>query len=825
MKKIRVITNSITLTTIFLMILLSITPIISSETINGFDNEGGVPDVLYTLKLDTQNDIATEATGYFTIPSHRGEIKQASLKIKCSPDEQGSYLLNPALDIGVDGDYEWRYSGKGYGEAGHQNVFSSGFGKRSVITAKRGIEHYDDRTDILLPTTANIQSASMKIKGGPGQFKDDLVVAMYYNGNIYYTKSNGDGTFSGVTPYYDVSFGYTYGVGLGDFDNDNDLDIVYGEGSWGWNNINFFIINNVNSNPHPWGTTPNSIYIGSIKVSGFNYYPYDIAVEDFDNDGFMDFVGSVRSGSLYFFKGRGDLSFDMKKLPVTYPGSYSLGKDAADINNDGNMDFVAGGGVASQVFYYEGIGNGSFKPGVGIASGTGNNQYGVVTADFNDDYDVDIITKGWAWGTGASTTMKFIEGNGDGTFDDPIDTNIDLGSWSEYGVSDGFDFNYDGYQDIVVKRSSSLYYYEGKGSSDFKTGTSIGSIGWSTYAIAAPPRMPLGGCQNLSLDIGNDGSSEKTFSGIFDNQKTQTITFKDELNSLLSSSNNGLEVVIDDYGNKMYKVPLKFKSDTIGSVQLEELDIRYDYTAKVEILPEERYNLTTDLNDLLLPDTNESRVVPVYFGVYSDTPGKVKLSDLVIEYNAAPERNDIPMIVVDEGSDTKALNLTKLDNENIPLYFSDDFDSPEEMTYGIYTNSDPEHLELSVTEDKYLRVNTNLDPDWHGSAWVRVWCRDSEGIETLSNEFELRVTPVDDPPVAYKPFPRVNLRENETRTVLDLDDPDKEYFVDVDSNKLYFRAVLMDSDTHAGRLTMYLDHDTNRLSIRLRPEYRDQSVL
>ena len=96
--------SSITILSILLLVLLSLTPIISSETITGFDNEGGVPDILYTLKLNTQDEVATDATGYITIPSHRGEIKDASLKIKCAPDDQGNYPLNPALDIGLDGD-------------------------------------------------------------------------------------------------------------------------------------------------------------------------------------------------------------------------------------------------------------------------------------------------------------------------------------------------------------------------------------------------------------------------------------------------------------------------------------------------------------------------------------------------------------------------------------------------------------------------------------------------------------------------------------------------------------------------------------------------
>jgi hypothetical protein len=568
----------ITLISISILILISLIPLVFGETITDFktpDSTVGEPDITYSIKSPDE-DLALEATGYFEIPTHRGEIKRASLNIKCE-GENDNYLTDPRLDIGLDGDYEWRYNGKGYGEAGHQIEFSSGIGKRRVVTAKRGADHYDNRTSILLPKTANIKSASLMIKGGPGQFKEDVLASIHYSGRIYYTKSNRDGTFGSVVNYYDVSTGSTYGIGLGDFDNDNDLDIVFGEGAWGWGNINFYVIENTNAIPHPWGSNPNNnkIFIGSIKTSGSNYYPYDVAVEDFDNDGYMDFVGSVRSGNLYFFKGWGDLSFNIKKLAVTYPGTYSLGKDAADLNNDGNMDIVVGGIATGNVYYYEGIGNGSFEPGIAVPAGGGNYQYGVVTADFNDDYDVDIITKGRAWGTGASTYMKFIEGNGDGTFMDPIDSNINLGSWWEYGPSDGFDFNYDGYQDMAVMRSGSLYYYEGLGTGDFKTDKYLGSVSGG-YSVTSPPRMPLGGCVNLTMDIGDDRSIEKTFTGTFDGDMTQTITFKNELNTLMASSSNNLQIITDEYGNELYKIPLRFDSKTIGSIQLEELDIKYE---------------------------------------------------------------------------------------------------------------------------------------------------------------------------------------------------------------------------------------------------------
>ncbi|MCK5560673.1 MAG: VCBS repeat-containing protein, partial [Thermoplasmata archaeon] len=797
--------------------MISFISFIPGETITQFSQAGNdieEPDITYSIKNEGENNLVMDATGYFSIPSHRGEIKKATAKIKCEAEDD-SYLSDPRLDIGLDGDYEWRFNGQGYGNAGQQNEFSTGTNKRLVVTAKRGGLNYDNRSYILLPKTANVLNANMKIRGGPGQYTQDLVVGVYYyGGQLYYTRSNRDGTFSGVTSYVRLytgtSWAYYYGIGIGDFDGDNDLDIVYGEKIWNVNQANFYIIENINATPHPWGNSPTKAFIGSINTSGWLYVT-DFAVEDFDDDGNLDFVASFSTGSLHLFRGRGDLSFkNPKQLTASYSG-WSYGKDAGDFNNDGYPDIVIGGSATGNVYYYENNGDGTFQTGKAIPFGSGNYQYATIAADFDDDTNIDILTKGR--GSGSSPYyMRFVEGNGDGTFKDGVNSNMGFNSRYEPRSGDGYDFNYDGYQDVMVCDSRSFYYYQGQGNGNFNSGSYVGSASY-LYSMAAPPRMPLGGCRNLKLDIGDDGTKEKTFTGIFDEAMTQTINFKNELKSLMTSPSNNLPVIIDEYGNQMYKIPLRFDSDTIGSVQLEELDIQYEYTATVDLLPGERYNLTTDLNDLLPIDNNESRIVKVYFGVFSDTPGRVTLSDLEIVYNAAPSFTSIETLTVYEDLDTKVLNLTKLNTQSKPKYFSDDYDAPDEMTYGIFSNSDPEHLSLSVTDDFWLNVDCTLTENWYGTATARVWCRDTEGIETVSNEFTINVLPVNDKPMANNPIPNIELQENNTVAPIDLDDPEKEYFIDVDSDELYFRAVLMDTDEHGEKLTVSVDTDTNRLRI------------
>ncbi len=780
--------------------LLIISPNTLCDEITNFGSEA---DIEYILKIDQDEEIGLEATGYFTIGTHRGLVKEASLNIEGKADKNGNYLRNPKLDIGLDGDFEWEFSGQGYGEAGHQTDFSTGRSRRLVITENRGTENSDNRTAILLPKNSQVTNASMKIEGGIGQYREDLVVGIDYYGSVFYMKSSG-GSFSNVMFFKDITSFYTYGVGLGDFDNDNDLDLVSGSKlSWSAPNIDLYLWENLGGTGiPPWNL--NAKHIGTISASSWNYL-MDMAVEDFDNDGNLDFIGTDYGSSFYFFKGNGDLTFTKSLITSSYSGSRSYGKDAADFNNDGNMDLVSGS-TSANIYYFEGLGNGKFKPEVPIPSGTTwGYQYMTVAGDFNHDYASDIITK-------YNYAANLIRGKGDGSFYEPVSTGI---TDNGYFPADNYDFNYDGKLDLVgwYRRSSSpytfhYYYYKGNGDGTFQTPVDIGNVfGTYVYSVAAPPRMPLGGCVNLGVDIGDDGSTpEIQFNEAFVSEKT--IYFKDELNALLSSANaqsRGVELVTDEYGNEMCKIPLRFESDTLGSVLLTDLDIKYTYTAKAELLPDERYNLTTDLNDLLPVDNNKSSELKVHFGIFSDTPGVVKLSDLSIEYNGAPKCKEIDTQNVPEDNVEKFMNLTK--------YFTDDYDSGLDMSYGIFENGDPEHLEFYITDDKWLGVDATAVPDWHGSANVRVWCRDTEGVETRSNEFKLTVVPVNDPPEAYNPLPNIDVRENTTKIAIDLDDPRWEYFIDMDSNTLYFQAILENVEEHGDQLSVDIVPETNDLRV------------
>ncbi len=798
MNRIRNIKKFITLITLTTLFLVCLFPTISSKDITTFENDGGVPDLGYEIIIGEQSEIGVEAKGYFTIPDHRGAIKNATLNIECRPDKNGNYLTDPRLDIGLDGDYEWEFNEKGYGKAGNQNVFSTGMDKRVVMTARHGASNFDKSTYILLPKEAQVTNASMKIKGGTGTYDEDCFVAVdFYGYNIYYIGSNGDGTFK--TPIsFDTNVGrYHYGaICTADFDNDGDLDVIASNGGSG--DIYFYEKIGAGASFAP------KVSVGKISTS---WYMYHFAAGDFTNDANYDFIVSGSSSTIYLFKGDGKGQFTMTTISATGGPSLPWGKDAADINNDGNLDFVCGHQSSANrysFYYYQGNGDGTFQNAAKINSPSTYYTYNIITDDFDNDGNVDVIT---AYSSG----MYYFKGNGDGTFG----PSTYLMSPGSYPGGDAYDYDGDGNVDLMITQratTSTAKYYKGNGNFGFAYISTPGNIGTYTWSGKAPPRKPLGGCENLTVDIGDDGGTpEMQFANEF--YMEETIYFTNSLNALLGNARSrGLEVVTDEYGNEMCKIPLRFGSDTLGSVLLFDLDIKYTYIAKVNLLPDERFNLTTDLNDLLPVNSNVTSETEVYLAMYSNTPGKVILSGLHIEYNGAPECKGISTQSVAEHSVKRVLNLTK--------HFTDDYDVGIDMTYGVYKNGDPEHVMLSITEDNWLEVDTSVVPNWHGSTSAIVWCRDTDGIETRSNEFKLTIMPVDDPPEPYNPLPNIELKENETKTPIDLDEPKMEYFIDVDSNTLYYRAMLISPEEDGDHVEVEVLPVSNKLRVRSIGTYR-----
>ena len=82
----------------------------------------------------------------------------------------------------------------------------------------------------------------------------------------------------------------------------------------------------------------------------------DFASGDFNNDGNMDVIVGDQVDNLYIFLGDGQGNFTTHTITTDAPGTRTRCKDAADLNYDGNVDFIYGENADGYIYVYYGLG-------------------------------------------------------------------------------------------------------------------------------------------------------------------------------------------------------------------------------------------------------------------------------------------------------------------------------------------------------------------------------------------------------------------------------------------------------------------------------------
>ena len=196
-------------------------------------------------------------------------------------------------------------------------------------------------------------------------------------------------------------------------------------------------------------------------------------IGDFNNDGKVDLAFSADTATdlveadQKFFAcielGNGDGSF---QSPVCTPGGVNA---VGDFNGDGKLDVVAlpYAGATNSVSVF--LGNGDGTLGAPINSAAGTDPVSVNVADVNGDGKLDLIVRNQPL-NGGNNFISILIGNGDGTFQTPIQYSPSPATFLQSMLVG--DFNRDGNIDIVFTDAGSqnpaIYFVAGNGDGSFQ---------------------------------------------------------------------------------------------------------------------------------------------------------------------------------------------------------------------------------------------------------------------------------------------------------------------------------------------------------------------
>ncbi|CAF4712230.1 unnamed protein product, partial [Rotaria sp. Silwood2] len=158
----------------------------------------------------------------------------------------------------------------------------------------------------------------------------DIAIATYGANNIVIKQGNGYGQFNDMSTYSTGVGSAPCSIAIGDFNNDNNSDIVVANCET--NNLSILL-----------GYGNGSFVIKATYSTGDRSHPSTVVTADFNNDNIMDIaVANFGTNNIFLLYGYGNGSFGNKEL-------YQLGYNyrpytiaVNDLNQDGWMDIVVG---------------------------------------------------------------------------------------------------------------------------------------------------------------------------------------------------------------------------------------------------------------------------------------------------------------------------------------------------------------------------------------------------------------------------------------------------------------------------------------------------
>ncbi len=163
---------------------------------------------------------------------------------------------------------------------------------------------------------------------------------------------------------------------------------------------------------------------GAAKNFAVGSGPVGVAVARLDSDQ-NDDLAVLSADSVYLLKGDGSGGFTpFSPSSVLTGGSGAVAIATGQFRNNGFVDLAVTDPDSGDVFVILGNGDGTFGTSTSVYN-QGNFPEGIRVGDFNNDGNQDIafVSRGDLSGTGDTDVhLWLLDGNGDGTFQDPVET-------------------------------------------------------------------------------------------------------------------------------------------------------------------------------------------------------------------------------------------------------------------------------------------------------------------------------------------------------------------------------------------------------------------